>query len=900
MIGQTISHYHVTSRLGGGGMGVVYKAQDMRLDRFVALKFLPDSLSRDPQALERFRREAKAASALNHPNICAVYDIGEDAGHTFIAMELLEGDTLKQRISNRPLEIDEILVVAIEVAEALDAAHAQGIVHRDIKPANIFVTGRGHAKLLDFGLAKVMVGHAAVGSDAESPTIDSPGQLTTPGAMLGTVAYMSPEQVKGRNLDSRTDLFSFGIVLYEMATGRLPFEGSSSGEICGAILHKDAVAPTKWNAQIPSELQAIIGKALEKDIELRYQHAADIESDLKRLKRDSGAAKESHSSVRGPRAEGRPRRRKRWSLVLGGCLLLSVVAALAIYFDVNRAEPPFQNFTATQITYSGKAAATSISPDGKSIAIAEDVNGQEQLVLRNIATNTNAQIAAPESVSYACLSFSPDGNFLFLCKQSTTKAVDLFRASVFGGIPQLVQRDIKSNISFSPDGKQIAYLRNNCPQSGNWCLLVADADGSHERVVLSASGINRPDDYEWPPPGQVTWSPEGDRLAVAVPRPGNVSGEIEVVDAKNGRRQLAIPTNDKLIRSLQWLADGRHFIINYALKSAAHHWQIGTISYPDGNFTPITRDTSSYTAHAISSDGHAIAAVQSRLIRKLYLLPARGTEESSPTPVELPTQYVTTFSWNSDGKLFVVGDGKLIRMEPNGREQTTLLSEQKILQIRAPSPCGSYIVFEWDFHEGTRNVNVWRANADGSNLKQLTRGEDGEDPVCSLDGRWVYYVDATKPQPMRISVDGGQAEPIPGSAVENGYHSNGNIAVSPDGKWLVYLAKIRQHGATTEKAVLVSLSTSGSPKLIDVDQNIEYPPQFTPDGRALVYSVDQNSVVNLWLQPLSGGPRRRITNFTSGTNRVYYFSPDGKYLGVLRTLIESDVVLLRETTSPPQ
>jgi Tol biopolymer transport system component len=235
-------------------------------------------------------------------------------------------------------------------------------------------------------------------------------------------------------------------------------------------------------------------------------------------------------------------------------------------------------------------------------------------------------------------------------------------------------------------------------------------------------------------------------------------------------------------------------------------------------------------------------------------------------------------------------------MNPDGTEQTTLLTDPKILQIRSPSPCGAYIVFEWGFHEGSRNVNVWRANADGSHVQQLTTGEDGEDPVCSLDGRWVFYVDATKPQPMRIPVDGGQAEPVPGSAIPNGHYSSGNISVSPDGKWLAYLAKIRsESGAIETKPVLVSLLTPRSPQLIDAHRNIGYPPQFTPDGLALVYSVLLNGVANLWVQPLNGGSRRQITNFTSGGIRVFYFSPDGKHLGVLRTLLETDVVLLRET-----
>jgi len=892
MIEETVAHYKILCRLGSGGMGVVYEAEDLKLGRHVALKFLPAEMERDAQALDRLQREARSASALNHPNICTIYEINEHEGRHFIVMELLEGKPLDQVIAGRPLPSGQVLELGTQLADALDVAHSKRILHRDIKPANIFLTDRGQAKILDFGLAKIAAGRSVAGLVGAGVTLDS-AHLTSPGSTVGSVDFMSPEQALGEELDSRSDLFSFGVVLYEMATGTLPFTGASNVGVFDAIIHKAPAPILQLNPGLPPEFERIVFKLLEKDRDLRYQTAAELRSDLKRLKRDLDSGSATHvpaaSSQRVMAAQSaRTRGLGTVAMFVIGVVVLPA-AIYGVFALLHRSTPaPFQSMNISKLTDSGNAFMGSISPDGKYVMYVVEEAGQQSLWMRHIPTNSVTQIEPATETRYRGLHFSPDGNYVYCIRREKDRPGVglLYQIPVLGGTPRLIVTDVDSDITFSPDSRRFAFVRISARDKTS-TMLAVDADGSHEQKIAA---LSPPATFSDNP----SWSPDGKTIAI-MEFFGQESGEFgrfAAIDVGTGRiKKLASLAQAGQVQGSSWVPDGSGMLVTSSGPNTNWTTQIGFVSYPSGDFRRITNDLNRYSAEVTTThDGRSLVTVATETTSNIWVLPASGTMAQA-VQISHGKSEAASIDWTADGRLLTYSAGsqgfEFDLRNSDGSAKSAIATEQ--LPIFAPAACGDgrYIVFT--AARTDRGVNIWRMDSSGGNMKQLTTGVINQLPICSPDGQWVVYQTRTEAGDavMKVPIDGGSAVNI----------SKGVGAdVSPDGK-MVFFIGTEGSGLDGRFVWVVVPSGGGAPLYtVKADPRSKNRVRFTPDGKSLAYVVNEHGVSNIWTMPLTGGDPKPLTDSTSLTISDFAFSRDGKSLALSRGQDSRDVVLLTDTT----
>jgi serine/threonine protein kinase/Tol biopolymer transport system component len=922
--GQQIGPYKILSPLAAGGMGEVYLAQDTRLGRKIALKLLPPDFARDQHRVRRFAQEARAASALNHPNVCVIHEVGKTTdGRHFIAMELIDGITLRERISQGPLSLVEALTVAEQVAAALTAAHAAGVIHRDIKPENIMLHREGYAKVLDFGLAKVNDSHSERNRINEDSTMAHVN--TEPGTQMGTVRYMSPEHLRERPVDERADIWSFGVVLHEMVTGVTPFEARTRNEVVALILKRQP-AKLRFFDDVPAEFTEMVAKALNKHREQRYQTISDLAADLKSLRRkltgetsaeplrmliQSGRAKQrsakgSDSATRHtpPGQTHAPSDVWKSALtyishtaehVLSGIkghprttAFAGLTAVVAIFFGLYSPSvgrwfrlqpppvPPSQAIKMTPLTNSGQSICAAISPDGKWFAHAEKKDGKQELLVTNIASGGNSIVVPASDLKYRGIVFSRDAYYLYFTAGERNESGVLYQVAFPGGTPKKVKDGVDSSITFSPTGDRFAFVRLNV-HSGDYSLMITGIDGSGERSIATRQKGER--FSVWGP----AWSPDGQTIVCGAGKwDQGYQMRLIGVNVADGREKQIGNKQWYFISQVAWSGEKNDLIVS-AIEQWGGAYQLWRVSYPEGESFRLTSEIANtgFDNVSVSQDGSDIVAVQNRQVAQIWIAPDGNAQRARAITSIVGITY--GLDWSSSNKIVVSSMVKdnlhLTAIDPDGaKAQLTNVGNNG---MPAVSPDGRLIVFA---SNRTGSLNIWRMNAnDGSDPRQLTFSDGNSYPAWSADGRWVVYDNHSEGawSAWKVSIEGG-------SPIQLADHARMPV-VSPDNQFVAY----RHYPEGGAPEITIMPFEGGAPvRQLPIPVRDWQRLQWTPDSRALTYIDISDGVSNIWSYDLAANAKKQLTDFKSDQIFGYAWSRDFKQLACERGTMVGDVAII--------
>lgn len=910
--GNFLNHYRILSKIGTGGMGEVYLAEDTKLERRVAIKILNATFDAGESNLKRFFQEAKAASGLNHPNIIVVHEIGESGGMHYIVIEFVKGETLNVAIKTKSLSLTKVIDSSIQIVNALDAAHAVGIIHRDIKPDNIMLRDDGIVKVLDFGLAKL--------TEKSRREVDFEEQTrellnTKAGMILGTAAYMSPEQARGKDVDARSDIWSFGVVLFQMLTGRLPFPGETTSDIIAAILKTETPHLAEFVTDIPAELERIVHKTLRKNISARYQTAGELLEDLKHFRRAlefGEPAEPLHTRIKNDQnqegitdakfaaitvgrtdmysgrissfiSEAVSEARSRPTLAFLGVATLVVLAVIGT-FSVSKIfstgnSAAFENMRLTKQTFDGTATnIVSVSPDGRYIVYALRDDGKQTLMVRQIATSSVVQLVAPAEVTYLGLTFTPDGNYIYYTVAegsfSGTPSGSLYEIPVLGGNPRKIAGDVDGKVTFSPDGKMIAFVR------GEKSLMLADSKGGSQSVKATYD--------EGETPIRVSWSPDGKTIMSSVYSSVKTEHYLAEVSVDGGVEKRFSTLSWLNINGLAWLADGSGIILA-ARDPETKFSQMWSVSYPGGEPHRITNDFSTYLDLGLTADNKSLIAIKRERLFNIWTSRDEKAESTKKiTDEEGRDEGTSGVAWAPDGRIVysvipttLTNDLWIVNPDGSGNRQLTF--DQGLNFSPVVSPNGRYIVFT---STRTGNNEIWRIDIDGGNPIQLTETPDRENEASfTPDGKWILYQRVNSDNVTTVwksNVDGGT--PVQLTEAESS-----RPVVSPDGKFFAC-----DYG-DPEKIAIYSIDGGTPLKILDLPLVIKSRVfRWTPDGKALVYMDARKRNHNLWSQTPDNSPPKQLTFYESGQISRFDVARDGKGFALSRGNDSSDVVMMSD------